>query len=152
MFLWYNAVYKLKKLVLVMNLKGIKSKDLESSSESVYEHLSQLFIFLSSLLASVTVGWLAFLILYKCWVYFGILQPHVDGLSLGVFLVFPIFYSIYKFKLTESDLSPKTQFKKISIQLFCVFLVLTIVLNLDLLVPIFRGFHDFLLSLISPSI
>lgn len=135
-----------------MNLKGIKSKDLESSSESVYEHLSQLFIFLSSLLASVTVGWLAFLILYKCWVYFGILQPHVDGLSLGVFLVFPIFYSIYKFKLTESDLSPKTQFKKISIQLFCVFLVLTIVLNLDLLVPIFRGFHDFLLSLISPSI
>lgn len=135
-----------------MNLKGIKSKDLESSSESVYEHLSQLFIFLSSLLASVTVGWLAFLILYKCWVYFGILQPHVEGLSLGVFLVFPIFYSIYKSKLTESDLSPKTQFKKISIQLFCVFLVLTIVLNLDLLVPIFRGFHDFLLSLISPSI
>lgn len=45
-----------------MNLKGIKSKDLESFSESVYEHLSQLFIFLSSLLASVTVGWLAFLI------------------------------------------------------------------------------------------
>lgn len=135
-----------------MNLKGIKSKDLESFSESVYEHLSQLFIFLSSLLASVTVGWLAFLILYKCWVYFGILQPHVEGLSLGVFLVFPIFYSIYKSKLTESDLSPKTQFKKISSQLFCVFLVLTIVLNLDLLVPIFRGFHDFLLSLISPSI
>ena len=135
-----------------MNLKGIKSKDLESFSEYVYEPLSQLFIFLSSLLASVTVGWLAFLILYKCWVYFGILQPHVEGLSLGVFLVFPIFYSIYKSKLTESDLSPKTQFKKISIQLFCVFLVLTIVLNLDLLVPIFRGFHDFLLSLISPSI
>ena len=135
-----------------MNLKGIKSKDLESSSESVYEHLSQLFIFLSSLLASVTLGWLAFLILYKCWVYFGILQPHVEGLSLGVFLVFPIFYSIYKSKLTESELSPKTQFKKVSIQLFCVFLVLTIVLNLDLLVPIFRRFHDFLLSLISPSI
>lgn len=135
-----------------MNLKGIKSKDSEKLSKSVYEHLSQLFIFLSSLLASVTVGWLAFLILYKCWVYFGILQPHVEGLSLGVFLVFPIFYSIYKSKLTESDLSPKTQFKKISIQLFCVFLVLTIVLNLDLLVPIFRGFHDFLLSLISPSI
>lgn len=135
-----------------MNLKGVKSKDLDEFSDSVYEHLSKLFIFLSSLLASVTVGWFAFLILYKCWVYFGILQPHVEGLSLGIFLVFPIFYSIYKSKLTESDLSPKTQFKKISIQLFCVFLALTIVLNLDLLVPIFRGFHDFLLLLISPSI
>lgn len=135
-----------------MNLKGVKSKDLDEFSDSVYEHLSKLFIFLSSLLASVTVGWFAFLILYKCWVYFGILQPHVEGLSLGIFLVFPIFYSIYKSKLTESDLSPKTQFKKISIQLFCVFLALTVVLNLDLLVPIFKGFHDFLLLLISPSI
>lgn len=94
-----------------MNLTGIKSKDLESSSESVYEHLSQLFIFLSSLLASVTVGWFAFLILYKCWIYFGIFQPHVEGLSLGVFLVIPIFYSIYNSKLIESGLSPKTQFR-----------------------------------------
>ena len=135
-----------------MDLKGAKSKHLEELSDSMYEHLSKLFVILSSLLASVTVGWFAFLILYKCWVYLGILQPHVEGLSLGVFLVFPIFYSIYKSKLTESDLSPKTQFKKISIQLFCVFLALTIVLNLDLLVPIFRGFHDFLLSQISPSI
>ena len=93
-----------------------------------------------------------FLILYKCWLYFGILQPHAEGLSLGVFLVFPIFYSIYKSKLSGSDVSPKTQFKKISIQLFCVLLSLTLVLNLDLLVPIFTGFHDFLLSLVSPSI
>lgn len=46
----------------------------------------------------------------------------------------------------------KTQFKAISIQLFCIFLALTLVLNLDLIVPIFRGFHDFLLSLISPII
>lgn len=135
-----------------MQLKGIKSKDSEELSESMYEHLSKLFIFLSSLLASVTVGWFAFLILYKCWVYFGILQPHAEGLSLGVFLVFPIFYSIYKSKMTESNLSPKTQFTKISIQLFCVFLALTFVLNLDLLVPLFRWFHDFLLSLVSPSI
>lgn len=135
-----------------MQLKGIKSKDSEELSDSVYEHLSKLFVFLSSLLASVTVGWLAFLILYKCWVYFGILQPHAEGLSLGVLLVFPIFYFIYKSKLNESEIPPKTQFKKISIQLFCIFLALTVVLNLDLLVPMFRGFHDFLLSLISPTI
>lgn len=135
-----------------MDLKGAKSKHSEELSESIYEHLSKLFVFLSSFMASVTVGWLAFLILYKCWVYFGILQPHAEGLSLGVFLIFPIFYSIYKSKLNESEIPPKTQFKKISIQLFCVFLVLTFSLNLDLLVPIFRGFHDFLLSLISPTI
>lgn len=135
-----------------MNLKGVKSKDSGELSDSVYEHLSKLFVFLSSLLASVTVGWFAFLILYKCWVYFGILQPHAEGLSLGVLLVFPIFYSIYKSKMNESGLSQKDQFKKISIQLFWVFLVLTCVLNLDLLVPIFREFHDFLLSLVSPSI
>ena len=135
-----------------MQLKGTKSKDSEEHFDSMYEHLSKLFVFLSSFLASLTVGWLAFLLCYKNWVYFGILQPHVEGLSLGVCLVFPIFYSSYKSKMNESNLSPKTQFKKISIQLFCVFSVLTIVLNLDLLVPIFRGFHDFLLSLISPSI
>jgi hypothetical protein len=135
-----------------MQLKGIKSKDSEELSDSMYEHLSKLFVFLSSLLASVTVGWFAFLMLYKCWLYFGILKPHAEGLSLGVLLVFPIFYSIYKSKLNESEIPPKTQFKKISIQLFCVFLVLTFVLNLDLLVPIFQGFHDFLRSLISPTI
>jgi hypothetical protein len=135
-----------------MQLKGIKSKDSEELSDSMYEHLSKLFVFLSSLLASVTVGWFAFLMLYKCWLYFGILKPHAEGLSLGVLLVFPIFYSIYKSKLNESEIPPKTQFKKISIQLFCVFLVLTFVLNLDLLVPIFQGFHDFLRLLISPTI
>lgn len=135
-----------------MKLKSVKSNDSEELSESMYEHLSKLFVFLSSLLASVTIGWFAFLILYKCWLYFGILQPHAEGLSLGVFLIFPIFYSIYKSKLKESEIPPKTQFKKISIQLFCVFLALTIVLNLDLLVPIFRGFHDFLIALVSPSI
>ena len=135
-----------------MDLKGAKSKHSEELSDSVYEHLSKLFVFLSSLLASVTVGWFAFLILYKCWLYFGTLQPHAEGLSLGVLLIFPIFYSIYKSKLNESETPPKTQFKNISIQLFCVFLVLTFALNLDLLVPIFRGFHDFLLSLISPTI
>ena len=64
-----------------MDLKGVKSKDSEGLSDSMYEHLSKLFVFLSSLLASVTVGWFAFLILYKCWVYFGILQPHAEGLS-----------------------------------------------------------------------
>ena len=117
----------------------------------MYEHLSKLFIFLSSFIASITVGWLAFLLCYKCWIYFGILQPHVEGLSLGVLLVFPIFYSIYNSKLNESDLSPKPQFKAISIQLFCTFLALTLVLNLDLLVPIFNVFSDFFMSLLSPS-
>lgn len=135
-----------------MKLKDATLKDSEELSDSVYEPLSKIFVFLSSLLASLVVGWFAFLILYKCWLYFGILQPHAEGLSLGVFLVFPIFYSIYKSKLSGSDVSPKTQFKKISIQLFCVLLSLTLVLNLDLLVPIFTGFHDFLLSLVSPSI
>lgn len=135
-----------------MKLKDAILKDSEELSDSVYEPLSKIFVFLSSLLASLVVGWFAFLILYKCWLYFGILQPHAEGLSLGVFLVFPIFYSIYKSKLSGSDMSPKTQFKKISIQLFCVLLSLTLVLNLDLLVPIFKGFHDFLLSLVSPSI
>ena len=135
-----------------MNLKGVKSKYSEELSDSMYENLSKVFVFISSLLASLTVGWLAFLLLYKCWIYFGILQPHAEGLSLGVFLVFPIFYSIYKSKLSGSDMSPKTQFKKISIQLFCVLLSLTLVLNLDLVVPIFRSFHDFLLLLLSPSI
>lgn len=135
-----------------MKIHSMKSKDSEELSNSVYEHLSKIFVFLSSFIVSITVGWFAFLILYKCWIYFGILQPHAEGLSLGVFLVFPIFYSIYNAKLTESDLSPKTQFKKISSQLFCVFLALTVVLNLDLLVPIFRGFHDFFLSLLSPTI
>lgn len=135
-----------------MKLKSVKLKGSEELSDFVYEHLSKVFVSLSSLLASVTVGWFAFLLLYKCWIYFGILQPHAEGLSLGVFLVFPIFYSIYKSKLSGSDMSPKTQFKKISIQLFCVLLSLTLVLNLDLLVPIFKGFHDFLLSSVSPSI
>lgn len=135
-----------------MDLKSLKSKDSEELSDSMYEHLSKLFVFLSSFMASVTVGWFAFLILYKCWMYFGILEPHAEGLSLGVFLVFPIFYSIYKSKLNDSDIPPKAQFKKIAVQLFCVFLALTFVLNLDLLVSIFRGFHDFLLSLVSPSI
>lgn len=135
-----------------MQLNGAKSNGSEELSDSMYENLSKVFVLLSSLLASVVVGWLAFIILYKCWIYFGILQPHVEGLSLGVFLVFPIFYAIYKSKLNGSNLSPKAQFKDISIQLFCVFLALTLVLNLDLLVPIFRGFHDFLIALVYPSI
>lgn len=135
-----------------MRLKILKSKDLEELSDSMYENLSKVFVFLSSLLASITVGWLAFLLLYKCWIYFGFLQPHAEGLSLGVLLVFPIFYSIYKSKMNESDLSPKTQFRAISIQLFCTFLALTLVLNLDLLVPIFKGFSDFFMSLLSPSL
>lgn len=135
-----------------MKLKSVKLKDLEELSDFVYEHLSKVFVFLSSLLASLTVGWFAFLILYKCWIYFGILQPHVEGLSLGVFLVIPIFYSIYNSKLIESGLSPKTQFKLISTQLFWVFLALTVVFNLDMLVHIFRNFYEFFLSLFSPTI
>ena len=135
-----------------MQLKGINSKDSEELSDSMYEHLSKLFIFLSSFIASITVGWLAFLLCYKSWIYFGILQPHAEGLSLGVFIVFPIFYSIYKSKMTESNLSLKDQFKLISIQLFCGFLALTVVLNLDLLVPTFRNFYDFFISLFSPDI
>lgn len=135
-----------------MRLKILKFKDLEELSDSMYENLSKVFVFLSSLLASIVVGWLAFLLLYKCWIYFGILQPHAEGLSLGVLLVFPIFYSIYKSKMNKSDLSPKTQFRAISIQLFCTFLALTLVLNLDLLVPIFKGFSDFFMLLLSPSI
>lgn len=129
-----------------MKLKG---SDL---SDFIYAKLSKVFVFLSSLLSAIVVVWLAFLILYKCWVYFGILQPHVDGLSLGVVLAFPIFYSIYKSKMNESEVSPKNQFKLISTQLFCTFLALTFVLNLDLLVPIFKGFNDFFSSLLSPSI
>lgn len=135
-----------------MQLKGINSKDSEELSDSMYEYLSKLFIFLSSFIASITVGWLAFLLCYKSWIYFGILQPHAEGLSLGVLLVFPIFYSIYKSKMNESEVSPKNQFKLISTQLFCTFLALTFVLNLDLLVPIFKGFNDFFSSLLSPSI
>lgn len=135
-----------------MRLKILKFKDLEELSDSMYENLSKVFVFLSSLLASITVGWLAFLLCYKSWIYFGILQPHAEGLSLGVLLVFPVFYSIYKSKMNKSDLSPKTQFRAISIQLFCTFLALTLVLNLDLLVPIFKGFSDFFMSLLSPSI
>lgn len=135
-----------------MRLKILKSKDLEELSDSMYENLSKVFVFLSSLLASIVVGWLAFLLLYKCWIYFGILQPHIEGLSLGVLLVFPIFYSSYTSKLTESNLSPRSQFKLISTQLFWVFLALTIVLNLDLLIPIFRTFYEFFLSLLSPTL
>lgn len=134
-----------------MQLKGINSKDSEELSDSMYEHLSKLFIFLSSFIASITFGWLAFLLCYKSWIYFGILQPHAEGLFLGVLLVFPIFYSIYKSKMNESEVSPKNQFKLISTQLFCTFLALTFVLNLDLLVPIFKGFNDFFSSLLSPS-
>ena len=134
-----------------MRLKILKFKDLEELSDSMYENLSKVFVFLSSLLASIVVGWLAFLLLYKCWIYFGILQPHAEGLSLGVLLVFPIFYSIYKSKMNESEVSPKNQFKLISTELFCTFLALTFVLNLDLLVPIFKGFNDFFSSLLSPS-
>lgn len=62
-----------------MKLKSVKLKDSEELSDFVYEHLSKVFVFLSSLLASLTVGWFAFLILYKCWIYFGILQPHAEG-------------------------------------------------------------------------
>lgn len=135
-----------------MQLKGINSKDSEELSDSMYEPLSKLFIFLSSFIASITVGWLAFLLCYKSWIYFGILQPHAEGLSLGVLLVFPIFYSSYKSKMNESNLSPKAHFKLISIQLFWVFLALIFVLNLDLLVPTFRNFYDFFISLFSPTI
>lgn len=134
-----------------MQLKDINSKDSEELSDSMYENLSKVFVFLSSFIASITVGWLAFLLCYKSWIYFGILQPHAEGLSLGVLLVFPIFYSIYKSKMNESEVSPKSQFKLISTQLFCTFLALTFVLNLDLLVPIFKGFNDFFSSLLSPS-
>lgn len=134
-----------------MRLKILKSKDLEELSDSMYENLSKVFVFLSSLLASIIVGWLAFLLLYKCWIYFGILQPHAEGLSLGVLLVFPIFYSNYKSKMNESEVSPMNQFKLNSTQLFCTFLALTIILNLDLVVPIFKGFNDFFSSLLSPS-
>lgn len=129
-----------------MKLKGLNLSDF------IYEKLSKVFVFLSSLLSAVVVVWLAFLILYKCWFYFGILQPHVDGISLGVVLAFPIFYSIYNSKLTDSDLSPRSQFKLISTHLFWVFLSLTVVLNLDMLVPIFRNFYEFFLSLLSPTI
>ena len=132
--------------------KGMKLKTSEELSYFMYEILSKVFVFLSSFLASLVLGWLAFLILYKCWIYFGIFQPHVEGLSLGVFLVFPIFYSIYNSKLIESDLSPKTQFKLISTQLFWIFLALTVVLNLDLLVPMFRSFYDLFLSIFTPTI
>lgn len=135
-----------------MRLKILKSKDLEELSDSMYENLSKVFVFLSSLLASITVGWLAFLLCYKSWIYFGFLQPHAEGLSLGVLLVFPIFYSSYKSKMNESNLSPKAHFKLISIQLFWVFLALIFVLNLDLLVPTFRNFYDFFISLFSPTI
>lgn len=135
-----------------MNLKSKRSKDSEELFESVYEHLTNIFVFLSSFLSAVVVGWFAYLILHKCWVYFGILQPHVEGLSLGVFLEIPIFYSIYNSKLTDSDLSPRSQFKLISTQLFWVFLSLTVVLNLDMLVPIFRNSYEFFLSLLSPTI
>lgn len=134
-----------------MRLKILKSKDLEELSDSMYENLSKVFVFLSSLLASIVVGWLAFLLLYKCWIYFGILQPHAEGLSLVVLLVFPIFYSNYKSKMNESEVSPMNQFKLNSTQLFCTFLALTIILNLDLVVPIFKGFNDFFSSLLSPS-
>ena len=134
-----------------MRLKILKSKDLEELSDSMYENLSKVFVFLSSLLASIVVGWLAFLLLYKCWIYFGILQPHAEGLSLGVLLVFPIFYSNYKSKMNESEVSPMNQFKLNSTQLFCTFLALTIILNLNLVVPIFKGFNDFFSSLLSPS-
>lgn len=134
-----------------MRLKILKSKDLEELSDSMYENLSKVFVFLSSLLASIVVGWLAFLLLYKCWIYFGILQPHAEGLSLGVLLVFPIFYSNYKSKMNESEVSPMNQFKLNSTQLFCTFLALIIILNLDLVVPIFKGFNDFFSSLLSPS-
>lgn len=135
-----------------MRLKILKFKDLEELSDSMYENLSKVFVFLSSLLASIVVGWLAFLLLYKCWIYFGILQPHAEGLSLGVLLVFPIFYSNYKSKMNESEVSPMNQFKLNSTQLFCTFLALTIILNLDLVVPIFKGFNDFFSSLLSPSV
>lgn len=135
-----------------MKLNSMKSKESKEVSESMYENLSKVFVILSSLLASVVVGWLAFLLLYKCWIYFGIFQPHVEGLSLGVFLVFPIFYSIYNSKLIESNLSPKIQFKLISTQLFWIFLALTVVLNLDLLVSMFRSFYDLFLSIFTPTI
>ena len=90
----------------------MKLKDSDSPG-FVYEHLSKLFTLLSSVLSAVVVGWFAYLILYKCWVYFGILQPSADGLSLGVLIAVPIFYSIYNSKLTESGMSPKIQFKTI---------------------------------------
>lgn len=135
-----------------MRLKILKSKDLEELSDSMYEHLSKLFIFLSSFIASITVGWLAFLLCYKSWIYFGILQPYAEGLSLGVCLIFPIFYSTYNSKFVEGAESPKTQFKRIVVHLLWVFLALTIVLNLYLLVPTFRSFYDFFLSLVAPTI
>ena len=43
-----------------MKLKDATLKDSEELSDSVYELLSKIFVFLSSLLASLVVGWFAF--------------------------------------------------------------------------------------------
>lgn len=68
-----------------MRLKDLKFEYLEELSDSMYENLSKVFVFLSSFLASITVGWFAFLLCYKSWIYFGILQPHAEGYLLGFF-------------------------------------------------------------------
>lgn len=122
-------------------MKQTSNKNLEAA----YTAGSHCFLFLSSVLSASVTGLLAYIILAKLWATFGILQPHAEGLSLGVCLITPIYYKIYRRNLVDKTLTSKIQFQRIVIHLLCVSLALVLVLNLDLVVSFLYNFSNSLL-------
>lgn len=118
----------------------------DKNSEVAYTAGSHCFLFLSSVLSAVVTGLLAYIILAKLWTTFGILQPHAEGLSLGVCLITPIYYKIHKRNLVNKALNFKTQFQRVVIHLLCVSFALVLVLNLDLVVSFLYNFSNSLIS------
>ena len=107
---------------------------------------SQCFLILSSILSAIATGLLAHVILAKLWVNFGILQPHDEGLSLGVCLITPVYYKIYRRNLVNKALDSKTRFQRVVIPLLCVSFALVLVLSLDSVVSLLYNFSNSLLS------
>lgn len=107
---------------------------------------SHCFLILSSILSAAVTGLLAYIILAKLWTTFGILQPHDEGLSLGVCLITPIYYKIYRRNLVNKALNSKTRFQRVVIHLLCVSFALVLVLSLESVISLLYNFSNSLLS------
>lgn len=116
------------------------------SSELLFSLTSNVFLVLSSVISASVTGLFAYILLVKIWVYFGVLQPRADGLTLGVLVITPIYYKIYRQKLIHTNLKPNVQFKKFIIHLLCVSIALVLVLNLDLVISFLHSFSKSLIG------
>lgn len=116
------------------------------SSELLFSLTSNVFLVLSSVISASVTGLFAYIFLAKIWVYFGVLQPRADGLTLGVLVITPIYYKIYRQNLFHTNLKPNVQFKKFIIHLLWVSLTLVLVLNLDLVISFLYNFSRSLIG------